>query len=333
LQGADRRVTARGKGEAFWRGVGCALSIALCLAATGPSHAAAGDARLIRLPDGRRLAFRCSGQGAPTVLLEIGFGGDSLGWSKVQRRIEGLSRVCAYDRAGAGYSDPGPLPRDAEAVARDLDAALRSGRIPGPYLVVGHSSGGLYARVFAARRRRDVVGLVLADPTVEHQDWRFAEAFGSGAGDLASIRQRVEACLTAAEGRPGATETLGSGRCVAAGPPGHAAQPVTWRTQLSELDTLMAASSEQARRTRRLNLTFPVIVLSADHTYPDPRADAFWGQLHADVAGAYPNGVVRRVDSPHMIPTERPDIVADAITELILKARRAQGARASETAR
>ena len=323
---------ARSKGEAIGRTVRCVLAIALCVAA-GPSHSAYADPRLIRLPDGRRLAFRCGGEGAPTVLLEIGFSGDSLGWSKVQRRIEGVTRVCAYDRAGAGYSDPGPLPRDAEAVARDLDAALRGGRIAGPYIVVGHSSGGLYARVFAARRRRDVTGLVLVDPSVEHQDRRFAEAFGPGSGSLAPIRERVAACLAAAEGRPGVAEVPGVGRCAAPGPPGHAASPATWRTQLSELDALMAGASDQASRTRRLTLKFPVIVLSADHSYGDPRADAFWRQLHAEVASVYPNGAVRGVDSPHMIPTERPDAVADAVAELVRQARGAKGPAASTPAR
>jgi pimeloyl-ACP methyl ester carboxylesterase len=83
----------------------------------------------------------------------------------------------------------------------------------------------------------------------------------------------------------------------------------------------MTRSSDQAERTRTLRLTFPVIVLSADHSFGDPRADAVWRRLHAEVASAYPNGVVRGVASSHMIPIEQPDAVAEAITELVRQAR------------
>ena len=231
--------------------------------------------------------------------------------------MEQTTSVCAYDRAGAGFSDPGPAPRDAEAIARDLDQALRAGRIARPYVIVGHSSGALYARVFAARRRADVVGMVLVDPTVEHQDQRFAAAFGPGAGSLASIRERVSACLQAAQTGALAAPKGDLGRCVTPGQEALVQHPSMWLAQLSELDTLMAESSEEVIRARAISISAPVIVLTADHSMGVPQADAFWSALHKEVGRNYEQATVREVSSSHMMITEKPEAVAAAIAEVI----------------
>jgi len=153
-----------------------------------PALAAAADnplehpARLVKLPDGRRINLRCAGHGSPTVVFDGGYLANSGAWFKVQPQVATLTRACSYDRAGSGFSDPGPLPRDGQAVARDLDQTLRAAGVGGPYILVGHSAGALYARLFADLRPKDVVGMVLVDPTVEHQDQRFDALFGRGAG-------------------------------------------------------------------------------------------------------------------------------------------------------
>lgn len=126
---------------------GCSLPAKLDAAA-----AESRPGRLAQLQDGRRLNLVCSGRGAPTVILESGFGATSGAWYKVRPALARGVRVCAYDRAGSGFSDPGPLPRDGAAIVRDLDQALTAAKIVGPYVLVGHSAGGLYARLFAARR-------------------------------------------------------------------------------------------------------------------------------------------------------------------------------------
>ena len=94
----------------------------VCGAATkqGPQEGA-HPAVLARLADGRRLNFRCSGAGRLTVIFESGFAGDSMAWSKVRAPLADRYHVCAYDRAGAGFSDPALGPRDGAAIARDLD--------------------------------------------------------------------------------------------------------------------------------------------------------------------------------------------------------------------
>jgi len=115
-----------------------------------------------------RLHLYCMGEssdGSPTVILEQGLGGTSPAWALVQPEVAKVTRVCAYDRAGLGWSDPAPkgTPRDGEEVAKELHTLLQKADIAGPYVMVGHSSGGLYALFFAHQYSKDVVGLVLLD--------------------------------------------------------------------------------------------------------------------------------------------------------------------------
>src|SRR5215204_6943645 len=101
----------------------------------------------------------------PTVILEGGAGLGSATWAWVQPRVAERTRVVAYDRAGVGWSDRGPEPRDGRQIATELHAALEGAGIGGPYVLVGHSFGGVYVRVFADLYPDEVAGLVLVDPT------------------------------------------------------------------------------------------------------------------------------------------------------------------------
>jgi len=119
---------------------------------------------------GHRLHLVSSGSGRPTVVLEAALGGSSISWSLVQPAIASLTRVCAYDRAGFGWSDAGPMPRTAGRVADELYTLLDRGGVDPPFVLVGHSFGGLVMRIFAARYRNKTSGLVLVDPA-HPEDW------------------------------------------------------------------------------------------------------------------------------------------------------------------
>jgi pimeloyl-ACP methyl ester carboxylesterase len=101
---------------------------------------------------GRRLHLTCSGVSAgraPTVVLEAGFGSPSATWNRVQPEVAKFARVCSYDRAGLGGSDPAPARRTVVSLTEDLHALLVNAKVPGPYVLVGHSLGGILARLYA----------------------------------------------------------------------------------------------------------------------------------------------------------------------------------------
>ena len=114
---------------------------------------------------GYRLHIHCTGSGSPTVVLQPG-GGDmssAMGW--IAPAVAEHTRVCVYDRAGRGWSDPSGTTQDGEQIATDLHTLLHRAHVPGPYVLAGHSFGGLYVRIFAARYPNEVAGMVLIDST------------------------------------------------------------------------------------------------------------------------------------------------------------------------
>jgi pimeloyl-ACP methyl ester carboxylesterase len=118
---------------------------------------------------GYSLHINCVGQGSPTVLLDGGSGEMSAQWVWVQQEVSGTTRVCAYDRAGMGWSEMGPQPRDAKQISSELHTLLTKADIEGPYVLVGHSFGGLYMQTYAARYPDEVAGMALVDSSQPDQ--------------------------------------------------------------------------------------------------------------------------------------------------------------------
>ena len=112
---------------------------------------------------GRKLHVECTGSGSPTVVFEAGLSEGSAYWGRIAPAVAQSARVCVYDRAGRGGSDAVPAPQDGAAVAADLHALLEKAGEPGPYVLVGHSTGGDYIRVFSATYPDEVAGMVLLD--------------------------------------------------------------------------------------------------------------------------------------------------------------------------
>jgi pimeloyl-ACP methyl ester carboxylesterase len=160
------------------RGRGCLLSLGrlmvvlLVLIVVGTIYESAAEAADMRAypPPGQmvdvggyRLHINCTGAGSPTVVIDVGWGDWSLKWGVVQKEVAKTTQVCTYDRAGMGYSEAGPLPRNAEQFAKELYTLLKQANIPGPYVMVGHSLGGLPVRVFTHNYPTEVSGVVLID--------------------------------------------------------------------------------------------------------------------------------------------------------------------------
>jgi pimeloyl-ACP methyl ester carboxylesterase len=165
---ASRR---RGRGCFVWLAAGLAALLGLALVGyLYEPIAEAADAKAYPPPGqlvdlgGYRMHIHCTGSGSPTVVIDAGLGDWSTSWEEaVQPGVAKTTRVCTYDRAGMGWSDAGPLPRDTAQFARELHTLLQNAQIPGPYVMVGHSLGGLTVRVFVHEYAPDVAGVLLVE--------------------------------------------------------------------------------------------------------------------------------------------------------------------------
>ena len=135
---------------------------------------------------GRKLHFICSGSGAPTVVLEAGAGAFAIDWSLVQPAVAQSQRVCSYDRAGAGWSDPRDAVDTPARIIRDLHSGLAAAGEKTPVVLVGHSMGGVYARLYQLEYPGDVVGLVLVDPSSEDGLFTLYQGKGVAIASLSS---------------------------------------------------------------------------------------------------------------------------------------------------
>lgn len=160
-----------------WRLAKALLALVLLLALGGALYEARTVAQEAKKypPPGRlydlggyRLHLNCTGAGSPTVVMESGLCRDGLDWSWVQPGLSEHTRVCTYDRAGSGWSDPGPLPRDSRSIAGELHKLLQTADIVEPVVLVGHSAGGSHIQLFEHLFPKMVAGMVLVD--VAHQE-------------------------------------------------------------------------------------------------------------------------------------------------------------------
>ncbi|MFY9803533.1 MAG: alpha/beta hydrolase [Candidatus Acidiferrales bacterium] len=122
---------------------------------------------------GYKMHLNCTGAGSPTLLLDAGLSNDSLIWANVQPELSKLTQVCSYDRAGFGWSELRPEPRDAQHLTDELHALLTAAGVTGPLVLMGHSISGLYIRDYAVRYPQNVSGLIFVDGSTPLQDARF----------------------------------------------------------------------------------------------------------------------------------------------------------------
>ena len=253
----------------------------------GPSALSGPFADLIDI-GGHALWLNCQGEGSPTVILESGSPGMTANdWSGLQSSVAQFTHVCAYDRANVGSSNPAPTPRTVQQMADDLDALLHSASIPGPYVLAAFSFGPWVSRVYASQHPADVAGLVLIDPESE------------------DLEARWKAVLPAEMTADWIADYWGGN------PEGIA----------------LAESEDQVRNATPLPQV-PLIVIghgdaSADtHLipagWPGEVLDPIWKELVAKQAELIPGGrLVVAEQSDHGIPFVQPEIIVDAVRDVV----------------
>lgn len=271
-----------------------------------------------------RLNVYCIGQGSPTVVLEAGLADSLDSWSRVQPEIAQFSRVCSYDRAGYGYSDPGPMPRTSDRIASELHAALQSAGEKPPYVLVGHSFGGYCIRVFNGKYSDEVAGLLLVDATQEDQYRLLPRAWADSGAAMRRRAQRQAFWAPLYVGLGLARLQL---RLEDREVPPVILQSKYLRARASEFQNI-EVSAEQARTAGHIHEK-PLLVLTAGRTIDanlkamlseeDQRAyeETWVNDLQVRLARLSVWG--RRAvvpNSGHDIPTDRPDAIVAAVRRL-----------------
>jgi len=272
---------------------------------------------------GHRLHLVCQGEGSPTVVLEAGLGGSSLDWILVQSRLATSTRVCAYDRAGMGWSEAGPGPRTPERIAEELHTLLSIAGISPPYLMVAHSLGAKNIRMFDLRHPGEVVGMVLVDGRSEFMDeiasQSDADSFTAALADQARLftfaRQIGIARLFGAEllvGEPGLARDVATRMALLQ------TSPLAIETTTLE-GTARSASDETLQGSTLGSL--PLVVLAAgDNMKNLPN----WPEAQNSLAALSTAGrLVVAEDSGHYIQLEDPDLVLTTVAEMLAEIRQA----------
>jgi len=267
---------------------------ALALLSAANCHASEG--KLVDV-DGRKMHIVCAGSGAPTVILESGMGDGFDRWSKVQPEIARDYRTCSYDRAGIGTSDP-RNGRSVALLAGDLHALLKAAGEKPPYVLVGHSLGGLIVRKFAADHPSEVIGMVLVDSA--HEEYR-----RRAPAVLLEESKNALAASRAAYEKDKVARTLRG-------------NPAWWEARFEEWEL---PDVETAVPPDRRKLDMPLVVITAGkRAKPASRSEeahaahiALQEELQSELASRSPKSQHWHSGTGHYIQLDQPAMVIDAI--------------------
>lgn len=251
------------------------------------------------------LHIRCIGQGNPTVIIDTGVGDTLERWDDFQSQVAEFTHVCTYDRAGYGLSEPGPLPRHSQQLADELQQLLENAKVKGPYVLVGHSLGGLNMQVFADRYPDQVAGLILLDPAplpfIAGQV--FPELYQMLAEQTIEMQNMAEAALQSTDAE--AQSKVAYLEAVA-----------------SEHTTLISESAVQVAAIDSFG-NLPLTVIGSSLSNPGFGAEAeafqqFWIDQNQKLATKSTNGsFVLAQESSHYIHEDEPNLVLNAIQAMV----------------
>jgi pimeloyl-ACP methyl ester carboxylesterase len=284
---------------------------------------------------GHRLHIYCLGQGEPSVVMEAGLSGWSTDWILVQPEVAKSTRVCSYDRAGYGWSDPGPLPRDSQQVASELHTLLSKSGVKGNIILVGHSQGGLFVQYYAKKYPQQVAGIVLVDSVHPEQSLSMRE----------DVRKRYEGDLRALTllvriiAPTGLLRLVGKSETIIADklPLEYQAmarslgfQSKVYRT-LDEETASFEQSQAEVRDAGPLP-TIPLAVISSSLVQDFPPGftegtiKATWDKLQTDLGESATLPRIVASKSGHYIHLDQPDLVIQTVLEMVKIVREKQAA-------
>jgi pimeloyl-ACP methyl ester carboxylesterase len=314
-------------GVAVLAGAGCAYQM---IAEVRDKRKTPPLGRLVAV-NGHRLHIHCTGVGNPSVILDAGLSCSLLDWSRVQPAIARVTHVCAYDRAGYGWSDAGPRPRTSQHLVNELHTLLKRAGIAGPYILVGHSFGGLNVRLYASTFPDEVAGLVLVDAAHEDQRVRMPRRPLKTRlkQDVAWQRYRLNPLwarigLLRLRNKPnGAVDLLPSEFQQMGTAIGVRSRAYDWIYGESAAIPI----SEQQLRDAAPIRDLPLAVVSA-HVSSAPAGmsvvemDRAWQDMQRDLAGLSSNSTHLVTEKAgHMIHLEDPELVIDAIVRTVAAVR------------
>ncbi|MCP4539165.1 MAG: alpha/beta hydrolase [Chloroflexi bacterium] len=282
--------------------------------------------KLVKISGDIDVHLYCQGQGDVTVIFEAAQGDSSLDWIKVQSAVSKFTRVCAYDRPGLGWSSPVANVLTAQQIADNLHQALEQAVIAGPYVLVGHSIGGVYARAFAHQYPGDVVGLVFVDSAHENQRYRlpsdtmketrmikglasiFRVLAPVGIPRAFKLADRMQGENFPNDVRPSAMARMYQS---------HFFKALFNEVKAAELNTALTEPPPDFGNT-------PLIVLSRSETNPGLPEEQFeqlkksWGKLQQDLVKLSTNSQhIVAEKSGHYIHHDQPELVIDAIRQIV----------------
>lgn len=296
--------------------------------------------RLVEIEPGRRINIYCTGSGSPTVVFDGGLTEATSTWALVQPAISARTRACSYDRAGVGFSDPPTRPGSSGNIVEDMHDLLATAGVAPPYILVGHSYGGMNVRLFAHRYPKDVGGLVLVDPSPEEWSEGFRKLDPRQIDEWEQARvihfQQLRECIVAAKTGfvPGSqlfekcsfprdarlSEAINDVYQVLSMRPGFQ------EAQLGEEESFWTASTNELRRARAPLGNLPLLVLTRAPLPLSPgeskelrdAKNQLWMKLHEDLAAFSRRGIHRVVPGAgHYIQIDQPAAVTQAILDVL----------------